>query len=55
MRAHPTYAPTPTETLGQRIAQLRARRGWTQERLAERIAASRTAVSQFEAGLAVPS
>jgi transcriptional regulator with XRE-family HTH domain len=55
MIAHPTFAPAPTETLGQRIAQLRTRRGWTQERLAERIAASRTAVSQFEAGLALPS
>jgi transcriptional regulator with XRE-family HTH domain len=50
-----SFAPTPSETLGQRIAQLRARRGWTQERLAERIAASRVAVSQFEAGLALPS
>lgn len=50
-----SYAPAPTETLGQRIAHYRMRRGWTQERLAERIAASRTAVSQFEAGLALPS
>jgi transcriptional regulator with XRE-family HTH domain len=55
MIAQLTFAPAPTETLGQRIAQLRAERGWTQERLAERIAASRTAVSQFEAGLAIPS
>lgn len=43
------------ESLGQRIARLRAQRGWTQERLAERLAASRVAVSHFEAGLAVPS
>ncbi len=50
-----SFAPKPTEKLGQRIAQLRLRRGWTQERLAERIAASRAAVSQFEAGLALPS
>ncbi|MEN9938990.1 MAG: hypothetical protein RLZZ387_5569 [Chloroflexota bacterium] len=50
-----SFAPAPSETLGQRIAQLRARRGWTQERLAERIAASRTAVSQFESGVALPS
>jgi transcriptional regulator with XRE-family HTH domain len=50
-----SFAPAPSETLGQRIAHLRARRGWTQERLAERIAASRVAVSQFEAGLALPS
>jgi transcriptional regulator with XRE-family HTH domain len=50
-----SFAPKPSETLGQRIAQLRTQRGWTQERLAERIAASRAAVSQFEAGLALPS
>jgi transcriptional regulator with XRE-family HTH domain len=55
MAAQLSFAPAPSETLGQRIAQLRARRGWTQERLAERIAASRVAVSQFEAGLALPS
>jgi transcriptional regulator with XRE-family HTH domain len=34
---------------------LRAQRGWTQEELAERLAASRVAVSHFEAGLALPS
>jgi transcriptional regulator with XRE-family HTH domain len=45
----------PEETLGQRIARLRARRGWTQERLAELLAASRVAVSHFEMGLALPS
>jgi transcriptional regulator with XRE-family HTH domain len=43
------------ETLGQRIARLRAARGWTQEGLAERLAASRVAVSHFEMGLALPS
>ena len=48
-------ASTLAESLGQRIARLRAQRGWTQERLAERLAASRVAVSHFEAGLAVPS
>jgi transcriptional regulator with XRE-family HTH domain len=47
--------PQPPEPLGQRIAQLRARRGWTQQDLAERLAASRVAVSHFEMGLAVPS
>jgi transcriptional regulator with XRE-family HTH domain len=41
--------------LGQRIARLRARRGWTQQELAERLAASRVAVSHFEMGLALPS
>ena len=45
----------PDETLGQRIARLRARRSWTQEELAERLAASRVAVSHFEMGLALPS
>jgi transcriptional regulator with XRE-family HTH domain len=45
----------PDETLGQRIARLRARRSWTQERLAELLAASRVAVSHFEMGLALPS
>lgn len=45
----------PEETLGQRIARLRAQRGWTQQQLAERLAASRVAVSHFEMGLAVPS
>lgn len=45
----------PDETLGRRIAKLRARRGWTQARLAEQLAASRVAVSHFEMGLALPS
>ena len=43
------------EPLGQRIARLRTRRGWTQQDLAERLAASRVAVSHFEMGLALPS
>lgn len=46
---------TPPESLGQRIGRLRARRGWTQQDLAERLAASRVAVSHFEMGLATPS
>ena len=45
----------PPESLGQRIARLRARRSWTQQDLAERLAASRVAVSHFEMGLATPS
>src|SRR5438128_3246822 len=45
----------PAESLGLRIARLRAQRGWTQEALAERLAASRVAVSHFELGLALPS
>src|SRR5262245_19065287 len=47
--------PELPEMLGQRIALLRAQRGWTQEELAERLAASRVAVSHFEIGLALPS
>src|SRR4051812_44710794 len=47
--------PQPPEPLSQRIARLRARRGWTQQELAERLAASRVAVSHFELGLALPS
>jgi transcriptional regulator with XRE-family HTH domain len=43
------------ESLGQRIARLRARRGWTQQELAGRLATSRVAVSHFEMGLATPS
>lgn len=45
----------PPESLGLRIARLRAQRGWTQQDLAERLAASRVAVSHFEMGLALPS
>jgi transcriptional regulator with XRE-family HTH domain len=51
----PMIPQHPNETLGQRIARLRARRSWTQERLAEQLAASRVAVSHFEMGLALPS
>jgi transcriptional regulator with XRE-family HTH domain len=47
--------PPAPETLGQRIARLRGQRGWTQQELAERLAASRVAVSHFEAGVALPS
>jgi transcriptional regulator with XRE-family HTH domain len=49
------HSSDPPEPLGQRIARLRARRGWTQQELAERLAASRVAVSHFEMGLATPS
>ena len=40
--------------LGQRIAALRAGRGWTQQELAERLAVSRVAVSHLEAGMSTP-
>src|SRR3954471_21198352 len=52
MTAQPAQSP---ESLGQRIARLRGRRGWTQQDLAVRLAASRVAVSHFEMGLALPS
>ena len=43
------------EPLGGRIGRMRNALGWTQNDLANRLAASRVAVSHFEAGLAVPS
>lgn len=36
------------------IKELRARHGWTQEELAERIATSRVTVGRWEIGLSVP-
>lgn len=42
-------------TLGRRIASLRAERGWTQNQLALRAAISRVALSHIEAGMSVPS
>ncbi|MBA3943534.1 MAG: helix-turn-helix transcriptional regulator [Herpetosiphonaceae bacterium] len=43
------------DKLGARIAHYRTALGWTQQELADRIAASRTAISHFEMDLAVPS
>lgn len=43
------------ESIGRRVARLRAAAGWTQAELASRIAVSRVAVSHLEAGLIVPS
>lgn len=42
------------ENLGRRVAALRAKRSWTQQQLAERIAVSRVAISHFESGLSDP-
>jgi transcriptional regulator with XRE-family HTH domain len=42
-------------SLGARIATYRKALGWTQQELAERLGASRAAVSHLEAGLATPS
>jgi transcriptional regulator with XRE-family HTH domain len=36
------------ENLGRRIADLRAKLGWTQQELAERVGISRVAVSHLE-------
>jgi transcriptional regulator with XRE-family HTH domain len=42
------------EHLGRRIAALRAKRGWTQQVLADRLAVSRVAISHLEAGMSWP-
>jgi transcriptional regulator with XRE-family HTH domain len=42
-------------SLGTRLAAHRKALGWTQQELAERLGASRAAVSHLEAGLSVPS
>lgn len=42
------------EALGRRIADLRAKLGWTQQELADRLAISRVAVSHLEAGKTDP-
>ena len=42
------------ENLGRRIADLRAKLGWTQQDLADRLAVSRVAVSHLEAGMSDP-
>lgn len=43
------------EPLGRRIARLRADLGWTQQDLADRLGASRVAVSHLESGLSTAS
>jgi transcriptional regulator with XRE-family HTH domain len=47
--------PDLVEPLGRRIARLRAQLGFTQQDLAERLGASRVAVSHMEGGLSTPS
>src|SRR5437879_1754198 len=42
------------ENLGRRIADLRAKLGWTQQDLADRIGISRVALSHLEAGMSDP-
>lgn len=43
------------ETVGKRIARLRAEREWTQQALAQRLAVSRVAISHMEMDLTIPS
>jgi len=42
------------EKLGKRIADYRAKLGWTQQELADRIGISRVALSHLEAGMSAP-
>src|SRR3546814_17114091 len=42
------------ESLGKRIAKLRAGLGWTQQDLADRVAVSRVALSHIESDISVP-
>ena len=51
--AHPV-GPDGRERLGRRIAEVRAKLGWTQQQLAERLGISRVAVSHLESGTSVP-
>ena len=44
----------PVERLGRRLAAHRAKLGWTQQELADRLAVSRVAVSHLEASMSVP-
>jgi transcriptional regulator with XRE-family HTH domain len=46
---------SPVPSLGRRIGARRNALGWTQQELADRLGASRAAVSHLEAGLTVPS
>ena len=43
-----------SENLGRRIAEQRAKLGWTQQELADRVGISRVAVSHLEAGMTDP-
>jgi transcriptional regulator with XRE-family HTH domain len=42
-------------TVGQRIAELRAQKGWNQTQLAEKASLSRNAISRIEHGHTIPS
>jgi len=43
------------ESIGKRLAFLRQKNGWTQQRLADRLAMSRVAISHMEMDLTIPS
>ena len=43
------------DSIGKRIAFLRQKYGWTQQRLADRLAMSRVAISHMEMDLTIPS
>ncbi len=51
---HMRENPDNPESLGRRIADQRAKLGWTQQELADRLAISRVAVSHLEAGMTDP-
>jgi transcriptional regulator with XRE-family HTH domain len=53
MPREPTGDAVP-ESLGRRIAEHRAKLGWTQQELADRLAVSRVAVSHLEAAMSAP-
>jgi transcriptional regulator with XRE-family HTH domain len=46
--------PDQPANLGRRLADHRAKLGWTQQELADRLAVSRVTVSHLEAGMSVP-
>jgi transcriptional regulator with XRE-family HTH domain len=48
------WVGTMSENLGRRIAEHRAKLGWTQQELADRVGISRVAVSHLEAGMTDP-
>src|SRR3954447_5135504 len=48
------WVGTLHENLGTRIADLRAKLGWTQQDLADRVGISRVAISHLEAGMSQP-
>jgi transcriptional regulator with XRE-family HTH domain len=54
VREVPVPGPDHQERFGRRLAAHRAKLGWTQQELADRLAVSRVAVSHLEAGMTMP-